>query len=148
MEIILLKDIDKVGDKHTIVTVKNGYARNYLIPQKLALIANTTNRKRLADLERQEEAKEAKMVGVYEEMAKKLEGQTLKIGAKAGASGKIFGSVTSVQIVAALKEQFDVEILRKKVLLPEEIKNIGSYEMTLRLHADVQPKMAFEVVEE
>lgn len=148
MEIILLKDIDKVGDKHTIVTVKNGYARNYLIPQKLALIANTTNRKRLADLERQEEAKEAKMVGVYEEMAKKLEGKTLKIGAKAGTSGKIFGSVTSVQIVAALKEQFDVEILRKKVLLPEEIKNIGSYEMTLRLHADVQPKMAFEVVEE
>lgn len=148
MEIILLKDIDKVGDKHTIVTVKNGYARNYLIPQKMALIANTTNRKRLADLEKQEEAKEAKMVGVYEEMAKKLEGKTLKIGAKAGTSGKIFGSVTSVQIVAALKEQFDVEILRKKVLLPEEIKNIGSYEMTLRLHTDVQPKMAFEVVEE
>ncbi len=148
MEIILLKDIDKVGEKHTIVTVKNGYARNYLIPQKMALIANTTNRKRLADLERQEEAKEAKMVGVYEEMAKKLEGKTLKIGAKAGTSGKIFGSVTSVQIVAALKEQFDVEILRKKVLLPEEIKNIGSYEMTLRLHTDVQPKMAFEVVEE
>ena len=148
MEIILLKDIDKVGDKHTIVTVKNGYARNYLIPQKMALIANTTNRKRLADLARQEESKEAKMVGVYEEMAKKLEGKTLKIGAKAGTSGKIFGSVTSVQVVAALKEQFDVEILRKKVLLPEEIKNIGSYEMTLRLHADVQPKMAFEVVEE
>jgi len=105
MEVILLKDIDKVGDKHTIVTVKNGYGRNYLIPQKLALIANTTNRKRLADLERQEEAKESKMVGVYEEMATKLEGKTLKIGAKAGTSGKIFGSVTTVQVMAALKEQ-------------------------------------------
>ena len=148
MEVILLKDLDKVGYKHTIVTVKNGYGRNYLIPQKLALIANTTNRKRLADLERQEEAKEAKMVGVYEEMATKLEGKTLKIGAKAGTSGKIFGSVTNVQVMAALKEQFGMDIERKKILLPDEIKNIGSYEMTLRLHKDVQPKLAFEVVEE
>lgn len=148
MEIILLKDLDKVGDKHTIVTVKNGYARNYLIPQKLALIANTTNRKRLADLERQEEAKEAKMVGVYEEIAQKLEGKTLRIGAKAGTSGKIFGSVTNVQVIAALKEQYDVDIERKKVILPEEIKNVGTYELTLRLHKEVQPKMAFEVVEE
>jgi len=148
MEIILLKDVDKVGDKHTIVTVKNGFARNYLIPQGVALIANTTNRKRLADLERQEESKEAKMVGVYEEIAKKLDGKTLRIGAKAGTSGKIFGSVTNVQVIAALKEQYDVDIERKKVILPEEIKNVGTYELTLRLHKEVQPKMAFEVVEE
>lgn len=148
MEIILLEDIDKVGDKHTIVTVKNGYGRNYLIPQGKALIANTTNRKRLADLERQEEAREAKMVGHYQEMAKQLEGKTLKIGAKAGTSGKIFGSVTNVQVIAALKEQFGVEVERKKVILPAEVKNIGNYELTLRLHADVQPKMNFEVVEE
>lgn len=148
MDIILLEDIDKVGDKHTIVTVKDGYGRNYLIPQGKAIIANATNRERLAELEAEEAAKEAERVGHYQEIAEKLAGQTLKIGAKAGTSGKIFGSVTNVQVVAALKDQFEVEVVRKKVQLPEEVKELGTYELTLNLHPEVQPKMNFEVVEE
>lgn len=148
MEIILLQDIEKVGDKHTIVTVKNGYGRNYLIPKGMALIANRTNRRRLADLQRREEAMNAKMIGHWKEMATKLEGAKLKIGAKAGTSGKIFGSVTNIQLAAALKEQYGVDVERKRVILPKEVKNIGEYEATLNLHPDVQPVVAFEVVEE
>ena len=148
MEVILLRDVDKVGEKHEVVSVKDGYGRNYLIPQKMAIIANTTNRKRLADLVRQEETKQAKMVGFYQEIAEKLKDQKLKIGAKAGTSGKIFGSVTNVQIIAALKDQFDVEIERRKVELPEEVKNIGEYKAILNLHKEVTVEMDFEVVAE
>ena len=148
MEIILLKDIDKVGDKHEIVTVKNGYGRNYLIPQKLAIIANAANRVRLDDLKKSEEAEEAKKIGFYQEIADKLKGEVIKIGAKAGTSGKIFGSVTNVQVAQALKDQFDVEIERKKIDLPEEIKNIGAYKVILNLHKEVTAEVDFEVVEE
>ena len=148
MEVILLKDIDKVGGKHEVVSVKDGYGRNFLIPQKMAIIANTTNRKRLADLVRQEETRQAKMVGVYQEIADKLKGKVLKIGAKAGTSGKIFGSVTNVQIIAALKDQFGVEVERRTVELPEEVKNLGAYKMNLNMHKDVVCEVDFEVVEE
>ena len=148
MEIILLKDVDKVGRKHEVVSVKNGYGRNYLIPKKMAIIANTTNRKRLADLVRQEDTKQAKMVGHFQELADKLKGKVLKIGAKAGTSGKIFGSVTNIQFTAALKDQFDVDIERHSVDLPEEVKTIGTYKAILNLHKDVKVEMDFEVVEE
>lgn len=148
MEVILLRDIDKVGEKHEVVAVKNGYGRNYLIPQKMAIIANKTNRKRLADLVRQEDTRQAKMVGHYQEIAEKLKGKVLKIGAKAGTSGKIFGSVTNVQIIAALKEQFDVDIERRKVELPEEVKNVGTYKAILNLHKEVTCEMDFEVAQD
>ncbi len=148
MEIILLKDLDKVGDKHTIVTVKNGFGRNYLIPQGLAIIANDTNRVRLDELRKDEVAEEAKLVGTYQEIADKLKGQVIKIGAKAGTSGKIFGSVTSVQISQALKDQFDVDIARKKIDIPEEVKTIGSYKAVLTLHKDVVAEIDINVVEE
>ncbi len=148
MEIILLRDIDKVGDKHEIVTVRNGYGRNYLIPQGYAIIANATNRKRLDALRAEEDAKEAAKISEYQAMAEKLNGAVLRIGAKAGTSGKIFGSVTNVQIIAALKEQFDLEVERKKVELPEEVKNLGTYKAILNLHKDVVAEIDFEVVEE
>lgn len=148
MEIILLQDVDKVGDKHTIVSVKDGFGRNYLIPQGKALIANATNRKRLAEFIRREEAMEAKRVGEYQEILDKLAGQTLKIAAKAGASGKIFGSVTNVQLAAALKDQFDVDVDRRKIILPDEVKNLGSYTAQLELHNDVKGELQFEVIED
>jgi len=148
MDIILLKDVDKVGGKHEIVTVKNGYGRNFLIPQGLALIANKTNRKRLSELKRQDSIREEKMIGTYQEIATKLVGATLKIGAKAGTSGKIFGSVTNIQLAAALKDQLGVEVDRKKIILPEEVKNLGNYVAVLELHPEVRPNVNFEVVEE
>jgi len=148
MEVILLKDLDKVGDKHDIVKVKNGYGRNYLIPQGLAMEANKLNRQNLEDLKRKEAEAEAKKVGEYQAIADKLKDVVLRIGAKAGQSGKLFGSVTNVQIAQALKEQADVEIERRKILLDEEIKTLGTYTATLNLHKDVDSKVQFEVVEE
>ena len=148
MDIILLKELDKVGGKHQIVKVKDGYGRNFLIPQGLAIVGNACNRKMLNELVKQEDKKESKRLDEYKEMAAKLDGVTLKIGAKAGTSGKIFGSVTNVQIANALKEQAGIEIERKKIVLEEEVKSIGTYSAKLNLHKDVQTSVAFEIIEE
>ena len=110
----MLQDIDKVGDKHTLVKVKDGYGRNFLIPKGYAIIANKTNRARLDEMLRHEAAKESKLLDTYKELAKKLEGKTLKIVVKAASTGKIFGSVSNLQIAQALKEELGVEVERKK----------------------------------
>ncbi|HLO54693.1 MAG TPA: 50S ribosomal protein L9 [Saprospiraceae bacterium] len=148
MEIILLKDIDNLGDKHEIVNVKPGYGRNYLIPQGLAVNANAVNRKKLDAIIAEEDAKEATRLDEYKAIAARLEGQTLKIAVKAGTSGKIFGSVTNVQIAQALKEHFDLDIERKKIHLPEEIKEVGTYTADLHLHKEVVTKVQFELVQD
>ncbi len=148
MEIILLQNIVKVGDKHEIVTVKNGYGRNYLIPQGMAIIANAANRKKLDDLKSEEEAKEAQKVGFYQELAEKIGDNVLKIGAKAGTSGKIFGSITTIQIAAALKEQMDIEIERRKITIPEEIKELGQYDVSVAFHPEVVKTMKIDVAQD
>ncbi|MCB0651205.1 MAG: 50S ribosomal protein L9 [Saprospiraceae bacterium] len=148
MDIILLQDVEKVGDKYTITTVKDGYARNYLIPQGMALIANETNRRRLNDFRNREAAMEEKMLSTYQEIAASIEGKTLRIGAKAGTSGKIFGSVTTIQLAQELQNQFGLEVDKKKIILPEEVKEIGTYKAVLNLHKKVQPEVTFELVAE
>ncbi len=148
MDIILLKDLDKVGAKHEIVTVKNGYGRNYLIPQGIAIIANETNRKKLDAIKQKEQQELEKVLEEFKTIATQLEGKTLKIGMKAGQSGKIFGSVTNVQVAAALAEQLNIDIERRKIELPEEIKDLGTYTAVLNLHPEVKPEVAFEVVAE
>lgn len=148
MEIILLQEVDKLGDKHEIVNVKPGYARNYLIPKGFALIANNSNRKRLDELKRIETAREAKLKDHYQEIADKLKEITLKVGAKAGTSGKIFGSVTNVQIAQLLKEEHGIEVERRKIVLTEEVKELGTYKAQLNLHPEVSSEVDFEVVQE
>ena len=148
MEIILLKDVDNVGDKHTIVKVKDGFGRNYLIPRGLALVANSTNRRKLKEIIRLDELQESKRLDVYQEMANKLAGATLRIGAKAGTSGKIFGSVNNSQLAAAIKEQFELEIERRKIEIPEEVKTLGTYTANINLHKEVKATVTFEVVED
>lgn len=148
MEIILLKDIEKLGDKHDIVAVKPGYGRNYLIPQGLAVNASVMNRKKREDLIAAEEAKESARMDEFKVMAAKMEGQRLKIGVKAGTSGKIFGSITNVQIANALKEQLDIEIERKKIVISDEIKEMGSYTATINYHKEFTGKIDFDLVEE
>jgi len=149
MKIILIQDVEHLGEKHDMVSVKDGYARNYLIPKKLAVIANQTNQRRLDELKRVESSKEAKLLGYYQKVAEKIQGGgVLKIGAKAGTSGKIFGSVTNVQIAQAIKEQLDVDVDRKNIELVEEVKELGNYSAKLLLHAKVQPTIHFEVVKE
>jgi large subunit ribosomal protein L9 len=148
MEVILLKDVDKLGYKHEVVNVKPGFGRNYLIPQGMALLANRSNKARLAELVKQSEIKDSKMLGHYEELAEKMKSIVLKIGAKAGSSGKIFGSVTDLQLAQALNEVHGIEVERRKIEMPEDVKHVGAYEATIRLHKDVEAKLSFEVIEE
>ena len=148
MQVILLKDIDKLGDRFEVVSVKNGYGRNYLIPQGLARVANKTNIASIEDTKRVEEEEEAARRAEFEAIATQLASQTIKIGAKAGQSGKIFGSVTNVQIIAAIKEQLDMEIERRKVTIPEEIKELGTYKAHVQLSREVVGHVTFEVVAE
>ncbi len=148
MDIILLKNIDKVGAKHTVVTVKNGYARNFLIPQGMAVIANKSNMKQLDLLREKEDAVEAQSKIKAEAIATKLSSTTLKIGAKVGETGKIFGSVTNIQIANAIAVAHDENIDRKYIVLEDEVKTIGVYHANVTLHKDVVTKVAFEVVEE
>ena len=148
MEIILLKDLDTLGYKHDIVTVKNGYGRNYLIPKGLAVMANDSNKVKLQEILAKEEEAEAARVGEYKELLEKVEGQVLKIGVKAGTTGKIFGRVTNIQIVNALKEQLGLDVPRKKVVVSEDIKEVGQYEAKLDLHEEVQGSVGFELIQE
>lgn len=145
MEVILLQDIEKVGDKHTIISVKPGFGRNYLIPKGLAIVANSHNKSKLDEIQAKLAAIEASKLAEYQEIANHVAGKVLRIGAKAGTSGKIFGSVTNIQIAAALKGQFGLEIDKKKIRLPEEVKMLGTYTATLDLHKQVQPLLTFEV---
>ena len=142
MQVILLRDMDKLGDRFDIVAVKNGYGRNFLIPQGIAQIANKINLANLEEIKKVEEAEELQRLGDYRAIASQL---TSQIGAKAGASGKIFGSVTSVQIAAAIKDQLGIEILRKKIELPVEVKELGTYTAIINLHKEVIGKVEFEV---
>lgn len=148
MQIILLKDLDHVGDKHTVVTVKDGYARNFLIPKGLAIIASPTNMAKLDDIKQKEADALAARIAEFQAIADKLKDVVLKIGAKAGQSGKIFGSVTTVQIANALKEQAGIEVERRKIELPEEIKMLGNYSAKLNLHPKVDISVGFEVISE
>jgi large subunit ribosomal protein L9 len=147
MDIILLDHIEKVGDKHDVVKVKDGYGRNYLIPRGLAIVANKTNMARLDGLKKQNAKKEAAMVGTYRELANKIEQSTLKIAAKAGESGRLFGSVTAQHIVSALKA-LDVNVEKRIVEMPEEVKELGEYVAKVKFHPDVIAEAKFEVVAE
>jgi large subunit ribosomal protein L9 len=148
MQVILINDVEKLGYKHDVVEVKPGYGRNYLIPKGLAKIANKSNMAELDEIKRQEAEKEAARKAEYVEMARKMEGVVLKIGAKAGQSGKIFGSVTNVQIAAALKDQLGLDVERRKIEITEEVKDLGTYQATINLHVEVQPSISFDVIAE
>lgn len=148
MDIILLKDMDKLGDKHEVVKVKPGFGRNFLIPQGIGVIANKTNKEKLSALIAEEDAAEAARKEEYVQLANIMAGQTVKLGVKAGTSGKIFGSVTAVQIAQAIKDQLDIEIPRKKIELEEDFKEVGTYTATINLHKEVVSKLLIELVAE
>ena len=148
MKVIMLQDVDKVGDKHEVVEVKDGFGRNYLLPRGLAIIGNSSNMGRLNEMVRRENAQEQKKLDVYRDIAKKLEGKTLRVGAKSGTSGRIFGSITQLQIRNLLQEQYGVDVERRKITLPEEAKELGTYQFIMKLHPDVVLTMDMEIVQE
>ncbi len=147
MEIILKQDVKNLGEKDEIVTVKPGYGRNYLIPQGFATLATESAKKVLAENLKQAQFKQDKIRKDAEDIATRLEGVKLTIGAKAGESGKIFGAINTIQIADALKKQgFDVD--RRRITFDQEPKVIGEYTANLNLHKEVKVKVPFEVVAE
>ena len=146
MDIILKQDVENLGNKHDIVTVKAGYARNFLIPQGMAVAATPSARKVVAEVIRQQAHKEAKVMEQAKGLAEALSNLTVKIGAKAGESGKIFGSVNTIQIAEAIQAAgYDIE--RKQIALAEDaVKELGSYEATVKLYRDIKATVKFDVV--
>lgn len=149
MEIILKQDVPNLGYANEKVNVKPGYGRNYLIPKGIAILATDSSKKVLTEVLKQKAHKEAKIKGTAEEIAKGLQNIVVKIGAKAGETGKIFGSVNTIQIAQALKDQFNFEIDRKKIRVEHEhIKELGTYKAKVTLHKDVHVELTFEVFAE
>jgi len=149
MEVILKQDVPNLGYINEKVNVKPGYARNFLIPQGIAILATETNKKILAENLKQRAFKADKIRNEAEELAKGLKDLTVKIGAKAAESGKIFGSVNAIQIAQALKDQFKFDVDRKKIHVDgEHIKELGTYKARIILHKEVQLDINFEVFAE
>jgi large subunit ribosomal protein L9 len=147
MQIILLEDVVNLGYKDEVITVKNGYGRNYLIPQKKAIIASESAKKVLAENLRQRAHKLEKIKANAQVLAAKLEGISLIIGAKTSSTGTIFGSVTNIQIADELAKQ-GIEIERKLIAIKESVKEVGQYKAIAKLHKDISVEIAFEVVSE
>ncbi len=148
MEIILLQDVNKLGQKDDIVNVKAGYGRNFLIPRGFAVAATSSAKKMHAENLKQRAHKEEKIKALAQEIAGKLTGVKVTVGAKTSTSGKIFGSVNTIQIAEALKEKgFDID--RKNITLPlDQIKEVGSYKAVVKLHREVKVDIDFEIVAE
>lgn len=147
MNIILLDHIDKVGAKHDVVKVKDGYGRNYLLPNGLAIVANKPNLARLEGLKKQSAKKEGAVIAAFKEVAAKLAGIKLSIPAKAGESGRLFGSVSAQNISIALKGM-GVDADKRIIEMPEEVKELGTYTATVKFHPEVAQDVTFEVVAE
>jgi len=148
MEVILIQDVDNLGAKNEVVKVKNGYARNFLLPRQLAVENSLSNSKQLGERMKQVKKKEDKMLAEINSVIAKLNEAPLKLGAKTGTSGKIFGSVTALQISRAIREQKGYEIDRRKITMPEEIKEIGTYKATIDFGNGKSTEVEFEVVGE
>jgi large subunit ribosomal protein L9 len=148
MQIILKEDVANLGHKNDLVEVKPGYGRNYLIPKSLGILATPSARKVHAENMRQRAHKETKLLTDANEIAKRLDGLKIQIGAKTGSTGKIFGSVNNIQIAEALeKEGFNID--RKQIAITEEhIKEVGTYSAVIKLHKDIKATIEFEVFSE
>jgi large subunit ribosomal protein L9 len=148
MEIILKQDIPNIGQKDDIVKVKDGYGRNYLIPKGLATAASDSAKKVLAENIKQRAHKEAKIKNAAMELAEKMKNLQLRIGAKTSTTGKIFGSVNTIQLAESIKEK-GFEVDRKNIIFDEEhIKEVGIYKAKIKLHKEVSVEISFEIFAE
>ena len=149
MEVILIKNVEKLGYTDDVVSVKPGFALNYLIPQGFAVVNNPTNQKLLAGRQRGNELREAKMLSQINEISDRLRNAVLKIGAKTGTTDKIFGSVSPFHVAEAIKAACQVEVDRRKVSIIEgEVKTLGTYTAEVNLGKDHKVNVSFEVVAE
>ena len=148
MQVILIQDVNNLGGVTELVTVKSGYARNYLIPQKLAVEASPSNLKVREEKLKVKAKKEAKLLAEINEVISKLKDGNLTVGAKVGTSGKIFGSVTSVQISRSIREQKGYEIDRGRITILDEVKELGSYKANIDFGNGNTTEVEFDVVAE
>ncbi len=148
MQVILIQDVDNLGGTNELVSVKNGYARNFLIPQKKAVEANASNLKQMEEKQKQLAKKEAKLLSEINSVISVLKESPLRIGAKTGTSGKIFGSVTSLQISRAIRNQKGYEIDRKRIHITDEVKELGTYKAAIDFGNGNNTEVEFEVVGE
>jgi large subunit ribosomal protein L9 len=148
MQVILIQDVNNLGGAHELVTVKDGYGRNYLIPHKLAVEANSSNLKMLEERRKQIAKKEEKLLAEINSVVSVLQQGPLQIGAKTGTTGKIFGRVTSVQIARAIREQKGYEIDRRRIAIIDDIKELGSYKAKIDFGKGHETEVDFEVIAE
>ena len=146
MEVILIQDVANLGYKNDIIKVKDGYGRNYLIPNRLAVIANDSNRKQLAENLKQQAHKMAKLLADAQALAEKLANTVITLSAKANEDGKIFGTITTAQVAEALAAQ-GIEV-DKKVISIEPVKTLGEAVATAKLHREVKAEIKLNVVAE
>jgi len=148
MQIILIQDVNNLGGANEVVTVKNGYARNFLIPNKMAVEASPSNLKQLEERLKQIRKKEEKMLAEINKVIAALQQGAVKIGAKTGTSGKIFGSITTVQIAKAVREQKGYEIDRRRIHLVDEIKELGTYKAKVDFGNGNETEIELEIIAE
>jgi large subunit ribosomal protein L9 len=148
MQVILIQDVNNLGGANELVNVKSGYGRNYLIPSKLAVEANSSNLKQLEERRKQLTKKEEKLLAEINSVVTVLQESPLKIGAKTGTSGKIFGSVTAVQLARAIREQKGYEIDRRRIHIIDEVKELGNYKAKIDFGKGQEIEIDFEVISE
>jgi large subunit ribosomal protein L9 len=148
MQVILIQDVDNLGGRNELVTVKNGYARNFLIPQKFAVEANPSNLKQLQERQKVAKKKEDKMLAEINNVIGALKQSAVKLTAKTGTSGKIFGSVTSLQIARAIRDQKGYEIDRKRISITDDVKELGTHKASIDFGNGNVTEIEFEVVGE
>lgn len=148
MQVILIQDVDNLGGRNELVAVRNGYARNYLIPNKFAVEANPSNLKQLEERQKVAAKKEAALLAEINKVVDVLKASPVKISAKTGTSGKIFGSITSLQVARAIRDQKGYEIDRKRISIVDEIKELGSYKASINFGNGNITEIDFEVVGE
>ena len=148
MQIILIQDVNNLGGSNEVVIVKNGYARNFLIPKKMAVEASSSNLKQLEERVKQLKKKEDKMLAEINKVIAALTEGSINIGAKTGTSGKIFGSVTNVQVARAIREQKGYEIDRRRIQLLDEIKELGTFKAKVDFGNGNETEITLEVVSE
>lgn len=147
MKVILIKEVDNLGGAHEVVDVRPGYARNFLIPQKYAIEASASNMKVQEERQKQLAKKEAKLLENIAAVKTALE-STVKLTAKVGENGKLFGAVTAIQLARAIREQKQYEIDRRRITILDEVKEPGSYKANIDFGANHQVEVAFDVIAE
>ncbi|WP_434310734.1 50S ribosomal protein L9 [Hominifimenecus sp. rT4P-3] len=147
MQVVLLQDVKALGKKGDVVKVNDGYARNFILPKKLGVEATAQNLNQLKQQKAYEAKLAAELLAEAKALGAELEKKTVKLAVKVGEGGRLFGAISSKEIVQAAKEQCDLELDKKKVVLPEPIKTLGTHLVPVKLHKDVTANLKVEVTE-